>query len=233
MRACFTLLFAAAGFAALIAAPRAQHERPRPGFDCTQSLNRVQRTICASIDLSELDRDVTRFVLALQTAVPPEQARALEAGQAGWARYRDAQCNRVIGETDIDGPVYRCLMTIYRARFLQLAMISDQLKGGRARGTVSGFYRFAEGDTIGEMWIYEWPEATVTVIIDTLTLPDAPTCALRLDVPQSGPEIEGAPQHARECRVTIAVEGRTARVSSSHCQAVCVLNGRVDGVYRR
>ncbi len=233
MRARAALLFALVGAIAAAAPAPGQHDRPRPSFDCAAAGNRVQRTICNSVDLSELDRDVARFMLALQTSMPPDQARAIAASQAQWGRYRDSQCNRVIGETDPDGPVYRCLMGIYRLRFLQLAEASDKLKGGRARGSISGFYRFAEAGTVGEMWIYEWPEATVTVIIDTLTLPDAPTCALRLDLPRTGPEIEGGPSHARECRVNIAVEGRIARVSSSSCQSVCVLNGRVDGTYRR
>jgi hypothetical protein len=33
--------------------------------------------------------------------------------------------------------------------------------------------------------------------------------------------------------VAITFEGRAASVASSNCAAVCVLNGRIDGVYRR
>ena len=95
------------------------------------------------------------------------------------------------------------------------------------------YYRFVEKGVSGEMWVIGWPEATVTVLIDTLTLPDVPTCALRMEAPSDGNEIVGNSQSAPECRVSITFEGRAANVITSSCAAVCVLNGRIDGVYRR
>lgn len=210
----------------------AQNGRPRPSFDCTGVEGRVQMTICNSQDLSELDRDLARYVLALKTTLSDDAARALDGSQAAWERARDTQCNRVIGEIDPDGPVYRCLMSMYRNRLVQLARQSDRQRGGRDLAK-SGYYRFVEGGVSGEMWVIAWPEATVTVLIDTLTLPDAPTCAFRMETVDNGREIDGFSQHAPECRVSIAFEGRAARVSSANCAAVCVLNGRIDGVYRR
>ena len=210
----------------------AQNDRPRPSFDCAGVESRVQMTICNSQDLSELDRDLARYVLALKTVLADDSARALDAGQAAWTRARDTQCNRVIGEIDPDGPVYRCLMAMYRTRLVQLAQQNDRLRGARGR-TISGYYRFVESGVSGEMWVIGWPEATVTVLIDTLTLPDAPTCAFRMETAGDGNHIEGFSQSAPECRVSINFEGRAANVTSSNCAAVCVLNGRIDGVYRR
>jgi uncharacterized protein len=210
----------------------AQNDRPRPSFDCAAAELRVQMAICNSQDLSELDRDLARYLLALKTIMTDEAARALDAGQAAWERARNTQCNRVIGEIDPDGPVYRCLMQMYRARLVQLAQQNDRLRGARGR-SISGYYRFVEGGVSGEMWVIGWPEATVTVLIDTLTLPDAPTCAFRMETAGDGNLIAGASQSAPECRVNIAFEGRAATVASSNCAAVCVLNGRLDGVYRR
>lgn len=210
----------------------AQNDRPRPSFDCAGVESRVQMTICNSHDLSELDRDLARYVLALKTTLSDEAARVLDGGQAGWERARDTQCNRVIGEIDPDGPVYRCLMSMYRNRLVQLAQQNERQRVGRGR-TISGYYRFVEGGVSGEMWVIAWPEATVTVLIDTLTLPDAPTCAFRMETAGDGNEVDGFSQHAPECRVAIMFEGRAASVASSNCAAVCVLNGRIDGVYRR
>lgn len=210
----------------------AQNDRPRPSFDCAGVDGRVQMTICNSQDLSELDRDLARYVLALKTILSDDAARALDAGQTAWERARDTQCNRVIGEIDPDGPVYRCLMSMYRSRLVQLAQQNERQRGTRGR-PISGYYRFVERGVSGEMWVIGWPEATVTVLIDTLTLPDAPTCAFRMETAGDGNRIEGFSQNAPECRVSINIEGRAASVTSSNCAAVCVLNGRIDGVYRR
>lgn len=210
----------------------AQNGRLGPSFDCAGAESRVQMTICNSQDLSELDRDLTRYVLALKTTLSDDAARALDGSQAAWERARDTQCNRVIGEIDPDGPVYRCLMSMYRNRLVQLARQNDRQRGARD-GAISGYYRFVEGGVSGEMWVIAWPEAIVTVLIDTLTLPDAPTCAFRMETVDNGREIDGFSQHAPECRVSITFDGRAASVSSANCAAVCVLNGRIDGVYRR
>jgi len=210
----------------------AQNDRPRPSFECAGVYSRVQMTICNSHDLSELDRDLARYLLAFKTVLADDAARALDTGQAAWERARDTQCNRVIGEIDPDGPVYRCLMTMYRARLVQLALQNDRLTGARGR-SISGYYRFVERGISGEMWVIGWPEATVTILIDTLTLPDVPTCAFRMETVGDGNLVEGASQSAQECRVSISFEGRAANVRSSNCAAVCVLNGRLDGVYRR
>jgi len=210
----------------------AQNDRPRPSFECAGVYSRVQMTICNSHDLSELDRDLARYLLAFKTVLADDAARALDTGQAAWERARDTQCNRVIGEIDPDGPVYRCLMTMYRARLVQLALQNDRLTGARGR-SISGYYRFVERGISGEMWVIGWPEATVTILIDTLTLPDVPTCAFRMETVGDGNLVEGASQSAQECRVSISFEARAANVRSSNCAAVCVLNGRLDGVYRR
>ncbi len=210
----------------------AQNDRPRPSFDCAGVASRVHMTICNSQDLSELDRDLARYVLAFKTVLADDAARVLDAGQAAWERARDTQCNRVIGEIDPDGPVYRCLMAMYRARLVQLAQQNDRQRGARGRA-ISGYYRFVERGVAGEMWVISWPEATVTVLIDTLTLPDVPTCAFRMETAGDGNYIEGFSQSAHECRVSVNFEGRTANVASSNCAAICVLNGRIDGVYRR
>jgi uncharacterized protein YecT (DUF1311 family) len=210
----------------------AQNGRLRPSFDCAGATSRVHMTICNSQDLSELDRDLARYVLALKTVLDDGPARALDAGQAAWERARDTQCNRVIGEIDPDGPVYRCLMSMYRTRLVQLAQQNDRQRGARGR-SISGYYRFVESGVSGEMWVIGWPEATVTVLIDTLTLPDVPTCAFRMETAGDGNRIDGFSQSAPECRVSITFEGRAASVASANCAAVCVLNGRIDGVYRR
>ncbi len=210
----------------------AQNDRVRPSFDCAAAESRVQMTICNSQDLTELDRDLARYLLALKTTLSDEAARALDAGQAGWERARDTQCNRVIGEIDPDGPVYRCLMSMYRNRLVQLAQQNERRHGDRVRG-ISGYYRFVEQGVSGEMWVIAWPETTVTVLIDTLTLPDAPTCAFRMETVDGGRDIDGFSQHAPECRVSITFEGRSASVASANCAAICVLNGRIDGIYRR
>ena len=210
----------------------AQNDRLRPSFDCNGVESRVQMTICNSQDLTELDRDLARYLLSFKTTLDDVPARALDAGQVAWERARDTQCNRVIGEIDPDGPVYRCLMAMYRTRLVQLAQQNDRLHGARGRA-ISGYYRFVESGVSGEMWVIGWPDATVTVLIDTLTLPDAPTCAFRMETAGDGNRIEGISQSAPECRVSITFEGRAASVASQNCAAVCVLNGRVDGVYRR
>src|SRR5262249_8139439 len=126
----------------------AQNDRPRPSFDCTAVATRVHMTICNSQDLSELDRALARYVLAMKTVLADEAARSLAASRGAWERARDTQCNRVIGEIDPDGPVYRCLMAMYRTRLVQLAQQNDRQRGARGR-TISGYYRFVQGGVSG------------------------------------------------------------------------------------
>jgi uncharacterized protein len=210
----------------------AQTDRKGPSFDCAGVYSRVQMTICNSTDLSQLDRDLARYVLVLKTVLSDQAARRLEASQAAWERARDSQCNRVIGEIDPDGPVYRCLMTMYRARLVQLAIQNDHLKG-RTGPAISGYYRYAEEGATGEMWVIGWPDGFVTVLIDTLALPDAPTCAFRMETIGNGTVIDGYSQYVPECKVQVTFEGRTAAVDATNCGGVCVMSGHIDGIYRR
>lgn len=73
------------------------------------------------------------------------------------------------------------------------------------------------------------------MLIDTLTPPDARTCSIQF-VTGTGPEFVGSPQGAPGCRISVNALGadRTAMVrSDGDCRAVCALNGRPDGIYRR
>jgi uncharacterized protein len=218
----------------LAAAPAAGQGTGMPGgIDCASAASRVEAAICQSDYLRDLDRDVQRFVLAVRTTLAPEQARGVEQAQLNWQRQRDQQCSRVVGDVDPTGPVYRCLVALYRARLLQLATQSDRVRAAQGQPAISGYYRHSDGRTLGELHLFQWPEAAVTVLIDTRLLPDAEQCFMRVDMPGGGPVLEGAANGAPECRVRIAVAGRTATVSSANCQALCVLNGTVDGVYQR
>jgi uncharacterized protein YecT (DUF1311 family) len=199
---------------------------------CAGAKSRVERAICADLGLAELDRDVARYVLALKSGAR-DDGRAMDANQAAWERRRDAACERAAGETDADGPLYRCLMIHYRARLVDLAAMGDRAKGRGKGAGVSGYYQFQNAETRGEMWLIEWPDGVVTALIETLTLPDAPTCSIRIDAPGERGRIVGSPSRLPECRVSISVEGREARVESRQCGGHCVLGGRPDGAYRR
>jgi len=218
------LVIAAASAAAQTQYPAAGERDPQILARCEGATSLTQRTICNNRDLAALERDIHRYVEALQRR-GTGSAAALEASQIAFERQREAACGNLAAATDYDGPAHRCLVGQQRARLVQLAAQSGS--------ALSGVYRAARPDLSGDMAIVEWPDGRAQVMIDTLTPPDARTCSINFTT-TAGTALSGTPAGAPSCRVSIDALGRTATVrSEGDCSAVCVINGRPDGVYRR
>ena len=218
------LVLTAASAAAQVQYPAADESDPQILRRCQEASNLTQRTICNNRDLSAIERDIHGYMRAL-VARDAGRAGAIEQSQIAFERQREAACGSLAAQTDYDGPAHRCLVSQQRTRLVQLASMSGS--------QISGVYRSGRGDMSGEMAIVEWPNGTAQVMIDTLTPPDARTCSINFRAP-AGPAITGSPNGAPGCRVGIDALGRTATVrSEGDCSAVCVINGRPDGVYRR
>jgi uncharacterized protein YecT (DUF1311 family) len=224
-------LFAAVALAALASVAAAETQYPAAGEGdpeirrrCQGVVSLVERTICDNSDLAVLDRDINRYLSILMRR-DPARAGALEAGQHAFLAQRQRACGNLAAPGDYDGPAYRCLRLQLRMRLVHLAA-----QGGSG---LSGFFRAQRPDMTGELAIVEWPDGRAQVMIDTLTPPDARTCSVQFTA-QAGPALAGSPRGAPECRVGVDALGRTAMVrSDGDCRAVCVLDGRPDGVYRR
>lgn len=218
------LVLAAASASAQVQYPAADDGDPQILRRCQEASTLTQRTICNNRDLAAMERNIYGYIEALRRR-DPARAGGLEQSQIAFERQREAACGGLAAQTDYDGPAHRCLVGQQRARLVQLAAQSGS--------AISGIYRAARGDMTGDMAIVEWPNGTAQVMIDTLTPPDARTCSINFRAP-TGPAITGSPNGAPGCRVGIDALGRTATVrSEGDCSAVCVINGRPDGVYRR
>jgi hypothetical protein len=191
---------------------------------CQAAATLVQRTICDNADLAFLERDIHRY-LRLLGRQDSARGAALDAAQLAFEQQRERACGNLAAPQDYDGPAYRCLRAQLRARLVQLA--------AQAGSAISGTYRAGRPDMSGEMTIVEWPDGQAQVMIDTLTPPDARTCSVQFAA-RVGPALAGAPEGAPACQVSVDALGRSAMVrSEGDCSAVCVLNGRPDGLYRR
>lgn len=218
------IVLGAVAASALAAAAQAQSPPPQGAtMDCGQPQTRVERMVCTTPELRQLDRDVSRYGMLVSGDSPSA------AGQAMWQRQRDAACEMQGGQVDPEGPLYRCLMRVYRTRLVELATSFDRMRG---RTGMTGIYRYTGGT--GEMRVVEWPDGNATVMIDTMTPPDAPTCSVRIDAPRAAQGlIEGAPARSAACRVQVEADGPGLSVRSSGCAEFCVMNGTFDGTYRR
>lgn len=214
------LAAAAAAASAQTQYPAAGERDPKILPRCAAAMSPTQRTICNNRDLAALERDIHRYVEALRRRDPGRGA-ALDAAQLAFERQRETACGNLAAAADYDGPAHRCLVAQQRARLVQLA------------AALSGVYRVARPDMTGDMAVVEWPDGRTQVTIDTLTPPDARTCSIAFAAP-SGPALSGMAIGAAGCRIGVDALGRSATVrSEGDCTAVCVINGRPDGVYRR
>ena len=224
----FSLMVAALATATSVAAqeqyPADATGDPEIRRRCQGAATLTQRTICDNPDLALLERDIHRYVNLLKRR-DAGRAAGLDSGQLAFEQQRERACGNLRAPQDYDGPAYRCLLAQQRARLVQLA--------GMAGSGMSGVYRAQRPDMIGEMAIVEWPDGHAQVMIDTLTPPDARTCSVQFSAPV-GPALSGTPRGAPGCRVSVDALGRTATVrAEGDCSAICMLNRRPDGVYRR
>jgi uncharacterized protein len=94
-------------------APDAPREAPAaapagPGFSCTGNLSVVEGLICASVELSELDRAMAQaYSASVEGVVGPQRSRAVDA-QRRWLALRNSCRNET------------CLASAYKSRMAML-----------------------------------------------------------------------------------------------------------------
>lgn len=93
-------------------APATSARQP-PSFDCAQARSGVEKTICASAQLSSLDA-----VLAERYRTARRHEPDVRADQRAWLRARD----RICGPLADDGPRFDCLAGLYLDRFRTIAV---------------------------------------------------------------------------------------------------------------
>jgi uncharacterized protein YecT (DUF1311 family) len=81
-------------------------------FDCTKATTPVERAICASNQLRNLDDSLAHDLKAALSALPDHRQRLL-ADQRRWLAYRDRRCRN-------QSPLDACLIPLYKARVAHL-----------------------------------------------------------------------------------------------------------------
>src|SRR5438552_626410 len=85
-------------------------------FDCTKATTRVERAICASQDVSELDATLAQTLKGILLRTP-ERRKALLSDERRWISLRDEKCGRLAA-----GPsIAECLVATYQSRIAELA----------------------------------------------------------------------------------------------------------------
>ena len=93
-------------------------------FDCSKASTAVERAICGSRELSQMDETLAAAYAAAREGLSPEAERVVRAGQRDWIDYRDRACTRdakpIGGDYDADG--MQCLANLYSLRLEQLQL---------------------------------------------------------------------------------------------------------------
>ena len=83
--------------------------RAAPSFDCRRAATVVERQICRTPYLGDLDRDIAQLYARALDALSPGDADALRTDQRLWLKVRD-ECNDYIyGNADMPSNVEGCL----------------------------------------------------------------------------------------------------------------------------
>ena len=96
---------------ALEGALRADQHAPAASFDCDKAGSVVERAICASVEVSRLDRQLAREYQRHANSSDTQQNARIRNAQRAWLTRRDATCGALRA-----GALERCLIDSYRAR---------------------------------------------------------------------------------------------------------------------
>ncbi len=92
---------------------------PAPSFECDEANSRVEKAICANVELARIDRKLAKAYERKLSEIYDDQGdeaaaaakAAIRKGQSDWLRYRDSACSN--GEI-------ACLITVYQDRIKAL-----------------------------------------------------------------------------------------------------------------
>jgi uncharacterized protein len=116
MSFCRLFLFFVPGAFLTIAPAKAQ----APSFDCGKATTEVERLICSSPSLADLDAQLAGAVKKA-LAASPAQRDSLLAAERNWTRDRDKKCAASGPQTKAEGSDPKsCLAEAYRARISEL-----------------------------------------------------------------------------------------------------------------
>jgi uncharacterized protein len=100
---------AAAVAAAMLLSSSARPAAAAPSFDCHRAATAVERQICRTPYLGDLDRDIAQLFQQALGVLSPADADALRADQRLWLKVRDECRYQVPGNPDVTTDVEGCL----------------------------------------------------------------------------------------------------------------------------
>ena len=227
----------------VLAAPAWAQDEGKPSFDCAKATTAAEKAICAAPGLGRLDAMMARYYRALlarlDAAKAPAQRDQVRRDQAAWLKGRDRPCLAASNAGRNQAALGTCLERAYKARLVELAAMNDlvnKAEGAPAPGWSGAYRRVTTARTDGgELFLLHWPDGTHTAEIETVSGPTHHTC----DVAMTGMKLEAgrlawsAKNGDETCAVTIAVSGKSARVTANQCAYYCGARGFFDGEYRR
>ncbi len=87
-----------------------------PSFDCTKAATPVEKLICGSPELSDLDSLLSRHFKILRTVLNGRGEKKLQIRQALWLKKRDKECKKIIGKEKKE----QYLQSLYKNRTAEL-----------------------------------------------------------------------------------------------------------------
>lgn len=221
----------------LVCAP-AVAEKSGPSFDCKKAGTAIEKTICKSPELGQLDRLVADYYRMFLKALPPESKYQsdLRATQVTWLKRRDKVCGRA---ADSDKR-YSCVHGFYQGRIAGLARLYHQTRGGKPnRGVpfISGWYAARQPGISGQMLLLEWPDERVSgQLLTVRTNRGSHTCTLEMPkMTRKGKMLTftSTDEGSKNCSLTVKVDGTQALVKAAPClrQYWCGAAGFMSGRY--
>jgi uncharacterized protein YecT (DUF1311 family) len=95
--------------AALLPCSPARSAPPGPSFDCGRATTVVEKKICRTPQLADLDRDIAQLYAQALSVLSPTDADALRADQGLWLKMRDECRFQVPGNPHVTTDVEGCL----------------------------------------------------------------------------------------------------------------------------
>ena len=209
---------------------------PAFAFDCAKAATPVEKAICETPFLADLDRIMDELYRGVAAKLEGPKRVALTNGQNQWLMARNTKCGKAKPDTG-------CLDGMYKDRIVALAREWRAAGGETAGSAISARYTYREKGESGEIVLAEMPDGSVYVQVETVNVnhrsPHSCSFNGKLTT-RTGDVLEyREPETSKTCGLKISVKGNRLEFSETpkDCfelsRNYCGMHGFMLGNYTR